>query len=57
MKVGTKGKGPEIKWVEEETLYIYEEVKNLKQEVAFLKDELEKTKLENVEIVKGLISR
>ena len=64
MKVGIKGKGENIKWVDEKKLDIYKEIINNKEYIAELEQkytkllsEFEKVKLENVEIIKGLISR
>ena len=68
MKVGIKGKGAEIKWVDIQELPVTKElvkfkketldqIKELKNNLAETKKELEKIKLENVEFVKGLIQR
>ena len=68
MKVAVKGKGSEFKWVDIQELPVtlefvkfkketQEVINDLKNELAVTKKELEKTKLENIEIVKGLISR
>lgn len=68
MKVAVKGKGSEFKWVDIQDLPVTLEfvkfkketnelIIALKNELAVTKKELEKAKLNNIEIVKGLISR
>lgn len=68
MQVATKGKGSEIKWVDIQELPVTKElvkfkketnetISKLENELAETKQELKKAKLENVEIVKGLIQR
>jgi len=65
MKVGIKGKGAEIKWVDEKDLPIYkklqEEKGNLLLEISKLKElideRIDKVKLENIDIIKKVISR
>lgn len=68
MKVGIKGKGAEIKWVDIQELPVTKElvkfkketnetISRLESELAETKQELEKAKLKNVEIVRGLIQR
>lgn len=68
MQVGIKGKGSEIKWVDIQELPTTKEfvkfkkeqeseLAELKKEIALLNQELQKAKLENIQIVKGLISR
>lgn len=68
MKVGTKGPGGHIKWVDIQDLPVTKEfvkfkketdklVTNLTKELQVTKEKLEEVKLDNVDIVKGLISR
>lgn len=71
MILATKGKGAEIKWVDElgtdthqKIVKLNEEVDQLKKINSILDNKLtelyatiDKIKLENIEIVKGLISR
>jgi hypothetical protein len=64
MKYGIKGKGAEIKWVEEIETDLFKEVVKLREDVKDLKQLVDKQnavieiiKLDNIEIVKGLISR
>lgn len=68
MKVGIQGKGSEIKWVDEQDLPVTKEFVKFKKETTELinslvselketKQELKKTKLENVEVIRKVISR
>ena len=68
MKVGIKGAGDRIKWVDIQDLPVTKElvkfkketektISELERELAETKQELKKTKLENVEIVRGLLKR
>jgi hypothetical protein len=68
VKVGIKGPGDRIKWVDIQDLPVTKElvkfkketadtIKRLSDELAETKQELKKTKLENVEIVRGLLKR
>lgn len=68
MKVGIKGKGAEIKWVDIQELPVTKElvkfkketnetISKLESELRETKEELKKAKLENVEVVRRLISR
>ena len=68
MKVGIKGAGDRIKWVDIQDLPVTKElvkfkketadiIKKLSDELAETNQELKKTKLENVEIVRGLLQR
>ena len=68
MEVAIKGKGGEFKWVDLQDLPVTKEfvkfkketeelIAGLKTELVETKRELEKAKLGNIEIVKGLISR
>jgi hypothetical protein len=68
MKVATKGKGAEIKWVDIQELPVTKElvkfkketnetISKLESELRETKEELKKAKLENVEVVRRLISR
>jgi tmRNA-binding protein len=68
LKVGIQGKGSEIKWVDEQDLPVTKEFVKFKKETTELinslvselketKQELKKTKLENVEVIRKVISR
>jgi hypothetical protein len=68
VKVGIKGKGAEIKWVDIQELPVTKElvkfkketnetISKLESELRETKEELKKAKLENVEVVRRLISR
>ena len=68
MQVAVKGKGSEFKWVDVQELPVtlefvkfkketQEVISKLEKELAVTKEELEKAKLGNVQIVKELISR
>jgi ribosome-interacting GTPase 1 len=68
VKVGTRGKGNEIKWVDVQDLPVTKEfvkfkkettelIESLKSELAETRKELKKAELSNVKIVEGLISR
>ena len=71
MIIATKGKGAEIKWVDEIETKNYDEIVKLKEEVQSLKKQndmllnklsellttIDRVKLDNIAIVKGLISR
>jgi len=68
VKVGIKGAGDRIKWVDIQDLPVTKElvkfkketadiIKRLSDELAETNQELKKTKLENVEIVRGLLKR
>lgn len=68
MEVAIKGKGSEFKWVDVQELPVTKEfvkfkketdqiIVGLKDELAETKKELEKAKLQNVEIIKGLLKR
>ena len=68
MKVGTKGSGGHIKWVDIQDLPVTKEfvkfkketdklVTNLTKELQVTKEKLKEVKLDNIDIVKGLISR
>jgi hypothetical protein len=68
VKVGIKGKGAEIKWVDIQELPVTKElvkfkkettelIESLKSELKETREELKQAKLSNVKIVEGLISR
>ena len=76
MKVGIKGKGAEIDWLDPNKLIVDDksliehlesqeqvnanlqnDIDKLAEVIASLKIELEKAKLENIEVIKGVISR
>jgi hypothetical protein len=76
MKVGIKGKGAEIDWLDPNKLIVDDKsliehlesqeqvnanlqnnIDKLAEVIASLKIELEKAKLENIEVIKGVISR
>ena len=68
MKVGIKGKGSEIKWVDIQELPVTKElvkfkketaetISKLESELAETKKELQSIKLDNVEVIKGVIKR
>jgi len=58
MEVGIKGKGSNIKWIDETELPIYKKLQDERASlINYFKEELQKVKLENIEIVKKVISR
>ena len=76
MKVGIKGKGVEIKWLEadelivdnrmlkehlknqhDENLLLSKRIDGLNEQISKLIVKLESVKLENIEVIKGVISR
>ena len=68
MKLLVQGRGESLKRVDVQDLPVTKEfvkfkketaelIESLKREIAELKNDLEKVKLENIEIIKGLINR
>lgn len=68
MKVGSKGKGGEIKWVDESELQVAKDfeayktetaktIADLQESLTSVTKQLEIIKLENSQVIKGLISR